>query len=107
MSGSDSPTKKNKRNKEAVSSDLSTRYDEDCIQQLLNVVTHLDPRCKNLPFLNESEKRKVLQDVESMLMNHVSLVEDRDVEESTEIPSEEADNESLPPRKKKKAWSIN
>ena len=37
-----------------------------------------------------------------MLMNHVSLVQYRDVEESIEIPSEEADDESLPPKKKKK-----
>ena len=51
VSDSDSPT--NKRIKEVVSSDLSTRYDEGCIQQL-------DPRYKNLPFLNESEKVKVL-----------------------------------------------
>ena len=41
VSDSDSPT--NKRIKEVVSSDLSTRYDEGCIQQLLNVVTYLDP----------------------------------------------------------------
>ena len=91
MSDSDSPT--NKRIKEVVSSDLSTRYDEGCIQQLLNVVTYLDPRYKNLPFLNESEK--------GMVMDHVSVVEDRDVEER---PSEEAENETLPPRKKKKFY---
>ena len=48
VSYSDSPT--NKRIKEVVSSDLSMRYDESCIQQLLNVVTYLDPRYKNLPF---------------------------------------------------------
>ena len=34
-----------------------------------------------------------------MVMDHLSAVEDRDVEER---PSEEAENESLPPRKKKK-----
>ena len=55
-------------------------------------------RYKNLPFLNESEKGKVLQDVETMVMDHLSAVEDRDVEER---PSEEIENESLPPRKKK------
>ena len=54
-------------------------------------------RYKNLPFLNESETGKVLQDVESMVMDHLSAVEDRDVEER---PSEEAENENLPPRKK-------
>lgn len=97
VSDSDSPI--NKRIKEVVSSDLSTRYDEGCIQQLLNVVTYLDPRYKNLPFLNESEKGKILQDVELMIMDHLSAVENRDVEDR---PSEEAENESLPPSKKKK-----
>lgn len=96
VSDSDSPM--NKRIKEVVSSDLSTRYDEGCIQQLLNVVTYLDPRYKNLPFLNESEKGKILQDVELMIMDHLSAVENRDVEDR---PSEEAENESLPPSKKK------
>ena len=93
------------RIKEAVSSDLSTRYNEDCIQQLLNVITYLDPRYKNLPYLNESEKRKVLQEVESMLMSHVSLVEARDLEDSTDSTelTSEPDNESIPPKQKKKS----
>ena len=38
-----------------------------------------------------------------MVMDHVSAVEDRDVEER---PSEEAENETLPPRKKKKAGPL-
>lgn len=99
VSDSDSPI--NVRIKEAVSSDLSTRYNEGCIHQLLNVVTYLDPRYKNLPYLNEREKREVLQEVESMLMSHVALVEARDLEDSTELTSE-ADDESIPPKKKKK-----
>ena len=77
------------------------RYDESCIQQLLNVVTYVDPRYKKLPFLNESDKRRVLQDVESMVMDHLSVVEEREVEER---PSEDIENESSPPSKKK-AWS--
>ena len=93
VSDSDSPM--NKRIKEVVSSDLSMRYDESCIQQLLNVVTYLDPRYKNLPFLNESEKRRVLQDVKLMVMDHLSVVEEREVEER---PSE---NIETPPSKKK------
>ena len=64
------------RIKEAVSFELSTRYvyNEDCIQQLLNVITYLDPQYKKLLF-NDSEKRKVLQEIDLMLMSHVSLVE--------------------------------
>ena len=99
VSDSDSPI--NVRIKEAVSSDLNTRYNEGCIHQLLNVVTYLDPRYKNLPYLNEREKRKELQEVESMLMSHVALVEARDLEDSTELTLE-ADDESIPPKKKKK-----
>ena len=99
VSDSDSPI--NVRIKEALSSDLSTRYNEGCIHQLLNVVTYLDSRYKNLPYLNEREKREVLQEVESMLMSHVALVEARDLEDSTELTSE-ADDESIPPKKKKR-----
>ena len=99
VSDSDSPI--NVRIKEAVSSDLSTRYNEGCIHQLLNVVIYLDSQYKNLPYLNEREKREVLQEVESMLMSHVALVEARDLEDSTELTLE-ADDESIPPKKKKK-----
>ena len=35
------------------------RYNEDCIQQLLDVVTYLDPQYKNLPYLNDSEKKSI------------------------------------------------
>ena len=98
VSDSDSPI--NVRIKEAVSSDLSTRLKEGCIHQLLHVVTYLDPRYKNLPYLNEREKREELQEVESMLMSHVTLVEARDLEDSTELTLE-ADDESIPPKKKK------
>ena len=52
VSDSDSPI--NVRIKEAVSFDLNTLW--DYIHQLLNVVTHLDPQYKNLPYLNEKEK---------------------------------------------------
>ena len=101
VSDSDSPT--NKRIKEVVSSDLSTRYDEGCIQQLLNVVTYLDPRYKNLPFLNESEKGKILQDVESMVMDHLSAVEAgmlrRDHLKKLRMKAYH--------QERKKAWSIN
>ena len=44
----------------AVSSDLSTRYDDAGIKELLNVVTYLDPHYKSLPFLNAAEKTKIL-----------------------------------------------
>ena len=98
---SDSDSLINVRIKEAVSSDLSTQYNESCIHQLLNVVTYLDPWYKNLPYLNEREKREVLQEVESMLMSHVALVEARDLEDSTELTSE-ADDEIIPSKTKKK-----
>ena len=49
----------------------------------------------NLPYLNEREKRKVRQEVESMLMGHVGLVEARNLKESNKLTSEEAYIESL------------
>ena len=47
--------------------------------------------------MNEREEREVLQEVESILMIHVALVEARDLKDSTELTSE-ADNESIPPK---------
>ena len=41
------------RIKEAVSSDLNTRYNEGCIHQLLSIVTYLDPRS----WVNADESR--------------------------------------------------
>jgi len=61
-----------------MNSDLSSRYGDDIIKELLNVVTYLDPRYKSIPFLNEAEKNKILQDVESMVMSHMSKA---DIEE--------------------------
>ena len=56
-----------------------------------------DPPHMNLPYLNESEKRKVRQEVKSMLMGHVGLVEARNLKESNKLTSEEAYIESLLP----------
>ena len=94
----DSDSQTIKRIKEVVSSDLQHRYSEKCIKQLLNVATYLDPRYKNLPFLAECEKRKALEDVETMVMTHS---EDKSVEET---PLEET--ESLLPQKKKKSGPL-
>ena len=87
----DADSSTTKRIQEAVSSDLSTRYDDVSIKELLNVVTYLDPRYKSLPFLNAAEKTKILQDVESMVMNHVS-----EAEESTELTSATSSLETEP-----------
>ena len=40
-----------------------------------------------------------------MLMSHVALVEARDLDDSTELTSE-ADDESIPPKKKKEPGSL-
>ena len=44
--------------KEAISTDLGNRYQSTTTQKLLKVATHLDPRCKSLPFL--SDERTIL-----------------------------------------------
>ena len=42
--------------KEAISDDLHSRYQLTAIQKLLRVTSYLDPGCKSLPFLLDSEK---------------------------------------------------
>ena len=86
-----------------MSSDLSTCYDDVSIKELLNVVTYLDPRYKSLPFKNAAEKAKILQDVKSMVMNHVSEAEERTELTSTTSPLEtEPSGSEGPPTKKRK-----
>ena len=65
---------------------LRGRYADKDIQQLLNVVTYLNPRYKNLPFLNEDGRQCVHADVELQIINLVetdlsSHVNDKDPQE--------------------------
>ena len=53
--------------KEAISNDLCSRYQSTTIQKLLKVATYLDPRCKSLPFLSNTEKNFVVEDLEDYL----------------------------------------
>ena len=92
--------------KEAISSDLCSRYQSTTIQKLLKVATYLDPRCKSLPFLSDREKNFVVEDLEDYLSalgahedlessNHSEEInKDEDISEVAEL--------SAPPTKKVK-----
>ena len=47
--------------KMAVKSDLSRRYQKDDVKDVMNRVTFLDPRYKELPFLSDGEKSQVMR----------------------------------------------
>ena len=59
--------------KEAISNDLCSRYQSTTIQKLLKVATYLDPRCKSLPFLSNTEKNFVVEDLEDYLSVKVPM----------------------------------
>ena len=72
--------------KMAVKSDLSRRYQKDDVKDVMNRVTFLDPRYKELPFLSDREKSQVIEDVE--LCNLLSS--EPDIESDTEAVDEPA-----------------
>ena len=87
-----------------ISNDWCTRYQSTGIQKLLKVATYLDPHCKALPFLLDSKKKLVVEDLEDYLSAE-EVIEDL---ESSNSPEETVDltevaqpsAESTPPVKK-------
>ena len=74
--------------KMAVKSDLSRRYQKDDVKDVMNRVTFLDPRYKELPFLSDGEKSQVIEDVEVELCNLLSS--EPDIESDIEAVDEPA-----------------
>ena len=54
--------------KKAIRSDLQERYQSAIAQRIKNVATFLDPRYKELPFLDAISRRRMIGDVEDELL---------------------------------------
>lgn len=80
--------------KKAIKSDLQGRYQSAAVQRILNVATYLDPRYKKLPFLDELQKLRMIDDVKDELL----ALEIPENTEQEETPQESEE----PPAKKKK-----
>ena len=96
----DGDTSTIKEVKKVIKSDLASRYQSTSIQKLMNVATYLDPRYKDLPFLDDVAKKMMIDDVQDELVNL-----DADSVETPVVSSTVIDLDSLemePPSKKQK-----
>ena len=60
-------TSTSKAMKKEIKLDLAARYLDPCIMVIINVTAFLDPRYKELPFLNRTEREEVIEQVEDEL----------------------------------------
>jgi len=79
--------------KEAISKDLSNRYQTDTLKNVVNVNAILDPRYKELPFLSSAESKGIFDYLEQLLIDmhlpcdnedRVGLADERNEEQGTE-----------------------
>ena len=54
--------------KKAIKNDLGSRYQSTSTQKLMNIATYLDPRYKDLPFLDDIAKQYMIDDVQDELL---------------------------------------
>ena len=94
----DSDSSISKQMKE-IKSDLAGRYQSSELKTVLNVTTFLDPRSKALPFVSDSEKEKVLEQVEKELLDICSNHSSQD----NESKEEAATGGYEPPAKKSRS----
>lgn len=66
--------------KQEMKHNLTSRYQAPDVAKLLNLACFLDPRFKNMPFLEDDEKEQVNEDIVMEVMKHVVP----DPEESTQ-----------------------
>ena len=78
-----------------IKRDLQGRYSTPSVARILNIATFLDPRYKELPFLDDPSKRKIIDQVRDELL----VMEEMEEEEppQTEVVIQEGE----PPAKKK------
>ena len=78
--------------KEAISKDLSNRYQTDTLKNVVNVTAILDPRYKELPFLSSAESKGIFDYLEQLLIDmhlpcdnedKVGLADERNEEQGT------------------------
>ena len=98
--------------KEAISTDLCRRYQSTTTQKLLKVATYLDPRCKSLPFLSDTEKNFVIEDLEDYLSAQSvheelkSTQSNNNLEETNKDLSEVSELSAPPTKKVKKITKL-
>ena len=82
--------------KKAIRNDLQERYQSAAVQRIMNIATYLDPRYKELPFLDVISKRRMIDDVQDELLGLEAEVQ----EASEEATSQEETNEPSPKKRK-------
>ena len=88
--------------KRAIKGDLQGRFQSPAIQKIVNVATYLDPRYKELPFLDERNKQRIVDDVRDELLE-LDTTEPTDQEEP---PSTDSEVSEQPPAKKRKEGPV-
>ena len=87
--------------KQEIKKDLDDRYHKPAVERIINMATFLDPRYKELPFLDSYSKREIVDMVEEEL---ISLESDST---NQELRTEEVVDDDLdPPVSKKKKGPI-
>ena len=95
LTGKESGSEVAKKVKLEIKRNLQERYSTPSIARILNIATFLDPRYKELPFLDEPTRRNIPDQVRG----EVLIMEEMEEEEPPEI---EEEIQGEPPVKKKK-----
>ena len=95
LTGKESGSEVAKKVKLEINRNLQERYSTPSIARILNIATFLDPRYKELPFLDEPTRRNIPDQVRG----EVLIMEEMEEEEPPEI-EEEIQGEPLAKKKK-------
>ena len=91
--------------KQVIKTDLQKRYSTSALQKMLIVSTYLDPQYKELPFLDETEKQKMISDVENELFTmETTTLTELTHEDKEELQEQEEIEE--PPEKQSKQGPV-
>ena len=90
--------------KRKIKVDLQQRYQDDSIKKLLDIAAFIDPRYKELPFLDADDRKLIIDEVEDELLALEGDLLDDIEEDSESVAIIECANNELeePPVKKKK-----
>ena len=95
MAVKDSDTKLVKLVKEAISSNLATRYNDEQVRKHLLLAALLDPRFKLTPFLSEDEKLTAYHDLTVLTVSTASSVKGQTVVKKEPAESVSAEQEAV------------
>ena len=87
--------------KEAVSKDLSNRYQTDTLKSVVNVTVILDPHYKELSFLSSAESKEIFDHLEQLLIDmHLPCYSEDSLEAASDERNEEQNSPTESPAKK-------